>query len=50
MDFFYQSCTETDLAILHYATFIEPFDMSPTEPLLFESDQFTSNYANKIFE
>jgi hypothetical protein len=50
MDFFYQSCVETDLSILHYVTFIEPFGVLPTEALSFHSDQFTSNYANKIFE
>jgi hypothetical protein len=50
MDFFYQSCVKMNLATLHYVTFIEPFDMLPTETLSFHSDQFMSNYTNKIFE
>jgi hypothetical protein len=50
MDYFYKSCVETDLATLHYVTFIESFNVLPTEPLSFDSAHFTSNYTNKVFE
>jgi hypothetical protein len=50
MDSFYKSCAETDLAMLHYVTFIELFIILPIETLSFDSEHFTSNYTNKIFE
>jgi hypothetical protein len=49
MDFFYQSCVEMVLATLHHVTFIEPFAVLSTEALSFHSNQFTNNYANKIY-
>jgi hypothetical protein len=36
--------------MLQYVTFIKPFDVLPTEALSFDSNQFTSNYTNKIFK
>jgi hypothetical protein len=50
MDSVYQSCIETDLATLHYVVFIEPFGVFSTDPLSFDSDQFMSNFADKILE
>jgi hypothetical protein len=50
MDFFYKSCIETDFTMLHYVTFIEPFDLLPTDTILFDAKQFKNNYINKIFE
>jgi hypothetical protein len=50
MDSLYTSCVETDLAMLHYITFIEPFGVLPIEALSFDAQQFTNNYANKVFE
>jgi hypothetical protein len=46
----YQTCAGTDLAMLHYVTFIEPFDVLPTESLSFDCNQITLSYENKIFE
>jgi hypothetical protein len=34
---------ETDLALLHYVTFIESLAICPMEALYFDSDQFTKN-------
>jgi hypothetical protein len=39
-----------DLVTLHYVTFVEPFVVLPTEALAFDSEQFTSNYTNKVSE
>jgi hypothetical protein len=50
MDSFYISCVETNLATLHYVTFIEPFDVLSTEAISFDVQQFTNNYGNKVFE
>jgi hypothetical protein len=43
MSYFYKSCTKTDLATLHYVTFIELFGVFPTKALSFDSKQFMSN-------
>jgi hypothetical protein len=50
MDSFYKSGVEMDLTTLHYITFIKPFSVLPTEALLFDAEQFTNNYTNKVFE
>jgi hypothetical protein len=50
MDQFYKSCAETDLAMLHYVTFIEPLVVSSTEALSFDSDEFMSNSMKKVIE
>jgi hypothetical protein len=50
MDPFYKSCVETDLASLHYITFIEPLIVLSTETLSFDSEQFTNNPINKVIE
>jgi hypothetical protein len=39
-----------DLATVHYVTFVELFDMLPTEALSFDDTKFLSNYTNKFFE
>jgi hypothetical protein len=39
-----------DLATLHQVTLVEPFGGLPTEPKLFDTEQFTNNYTNTIFE
>jgi hypothetical protein len=41
---------ETDLASLHYITFIESLAICPTEALSFDSNQFTKNSINKVTE
>jgi hypothetical protein len=43
MDLFYKSNAETDLASLHYVTFIFPM-----EALSFNSKQFTNNSMKKV--
>jgi hypothetical protein len=43
MDVFYKSCAKIDLAMVHYATFIELFDVLSTESLSFDAEQFTNN-------
>jgi hypothetical protein len=50
MDLFCKSCVETDLASLHYVTFIEPLVVFPTEALSFNFEQFTNNSINKVIE
>jgi hypothetical protein len=50
MDCFYKSCVKMDLAMLHYVTFIEPFDVLPTEVLSFDDAKFVSNYTSKVFQ
>jgi hypothetical protein len=37
MNSLYTSYVETDLATLHYVTFIEPFDVLPIEALSFDA-------------
>jgi hypothetical protein len=41
---------KTDLATLHYVTFIEPFGVFSTEPLSFNFEQFMNNSISNIFE
>jgi hypothetical protein len=50
IDPFYTSCVKTDLASLHYVTFIEPLAVFPTEAQSFDSEQFTNNSINKVVE
>jgi hypothetical protein len=50
MDPFCKSCVETDLASLHYITFIEPLIVLSTKTLSFDSEQFTNNPINKVIE
>jgi hypothetical protein len=40
----------TDLASLHYVTFIKPFVVSPKEVLSFDFEQFTSTSINKLIQ
>jgi hypothetical protein len=37
-----------DLVTLHYITFVEPFGELPTDPLLFDTEQFTNKYTNNV--
>jgi hypothetical protein len=41
---------KTNLASLHYVTFIEPFVVMPTESLSFSSEQFMNNSITKLIE
>jgi hypothetical protein len=50
MDHFCKTYVETDLASLHYITFIEPLTICPMEAKSFDSDQFTNNSINKVIE
>jgi hypothetical protein len=50
MDPFCKIYVETDLASLHYTTFIEPFAICPMEALSFDSDQFMNNSINKVIK
>jgi hypothetical protein len=50
MDHFYKSYVETDLATLHYVTFIKPLVVSRMEALSFDSNNFTSNSMKKVIE
>jgi hypothetical protein len=43
MDPFCKLYGTTDLASLHYVTFIEPFAVLPMDALSFDSEQFTNN-------
>jgi hypothetical protein len=47
---FYKSCTETDLTILLYITFIEPFGVFPTDAVSFDFKQLMNNSMNKEFD
>jgi hypothetical protein len=47
---FWKSYIDTDLASLHYITFIEPFTVSPKEVLSFDSKQFMNTSINKLIE
>jgi hypothetical protein len=50
MDHFYKSFVETDLAFLHYVTFIEPLAIFSTEALSFHFDDFTVNSMKKVIK
>jgi hypothetical protein len=50
MDPFCKIYVESDLASLHYTTFIEPFAICPMEALSFDSDQFMNNSINKVIK
>jgi hypothetical protein len=50
MNTFCKSYTDTDLAWLHYVTFIEPIVVSPDEALSFDSKQFTNTSIDKLIE
>jgi hypothetical protein len=50
IDYFYKSYAKTDLATLHYVTFIESLVVSPTEALSFDSDTLTSSSMKKVIE
>jgi hypothetical protein len=43
-----KSCIETNLALLHYVTFIEPLTVHPIEALSFDSAQFANNSIKVI--
>jgi hypothetical protein len=47
MDPFCKSCVATDLAPLHYVTFIEPLAVFSTEAPSFDSKQFKNISINK---
>jgi hypothetical protein len=47
---FYKSNVETDLASLHYITFIVPLVVFPMEALSFDSKQFTNNSVKNVTE
>jgi hypothetical protein len=49
MDVFYKSKVDTDLASLHYVTFIEMLAIFPTETLS-DSEQFTNNSMKNVIE
>jgi hypothetical protein len=48
MDHCCKSCVKTNLASLHYATFIEPLTVRPIEALSFDSEQFANNSIKVI--
>jgi hypothetical protein len=50
IDTFYKSYGATDLASLHYVTFIEPFAVLPTETLSFDFEKFTNNSIKQMIE
>jgi hypothetical protein len=50
MDHFYKSYTKTDLASLHYVTFIESLAIFSTEALSFDFDDFTVNFMKKVIK
>jgi hypothetical protein len=50
IDPFCKSYVKTDLASLHYVTFIEPLVVFPMEAMSFDSRQFTNNSINKVIE
>jgi hypothetical protein len=50
IDPFCKSCVKTDLASLHYVSFIEPLAIFPTKALSFDSEQFMNNSINKVIE
>jgi hypothetical protein len=39
-----------DLASVHYVTFIEPLDISPSEAMCFDSKEFRNTCINKLIE
>jgi hypothetical protein len=50
MNTFFKSYVDTDLAWLHYTTFIEPIVISPNEAISFDSELFTNTFINKFIE
>jgi hypothetical protein len=50
MDHFCKSNAKTNLATLHYVTFIEPLAVFPAEALSFDSEKFTNNSINEVIE
>jgi hypothetical protein len=50
MDSSFKTYVETELASLHYTTFIEPLAICQMEALYFNSDQFMNNSINKVIE
>jgi hypothetical protein len=50
MDPFCKSCVTTNLASIHYVTFIEPLVVFSTEAMSFDSKQFTNISINKEIE
>jgi hypothetical protein len=50
MNHFCKSNVETNLATLHYVTFIEPLTVFSMEALSFDSGQFMNNSINKVIE
>jgi hypothetical protein len=50
MNIFFKSYADTDLAWLHYNTFIKPIVISPNEALSFHSELFANTSINKFIE
>jgi hypothetical protein len=50
IDPFYKAYAETNLASLHYVTFVEPLAALSTEKLSFDSEQFTKNFMKIVIE
>jgi hypothetical protein len=50
MCIFCKSYVDTDLAFVHYITFIESFVISPKEAMSFDSEQFVNTSINKLIE
>jgi hypothetical protein len=50
MDPFRNLYNDTNLASLHYITFIEPLAVLPTEVLSFDSEEFTNNSMKNVIE
>jgi hypothetical protein len=50
MNPFYKAYAETNLASLHYITFVEPLTALSSEALSFDSEQFTKNFMKIVIE
>jgi hypothetical protein len=50
MDHFYKSYAETNLASLHYVTFVMLLAAFPTEVMSFDSEHFTKNSMKIVIE
>jgi hypothetical protein len=50
MDPFRNLYNDTNLASLHYITFIEPLAVLPAEVLSFDSEEFTNNSMKNVIE
>jgi hypothetical protein len=50
MNIFFKSYIDTNLASLHYVTFIKPLAVFPMEALSFDCEHFTNTSINKVIE